>query len=540
MPGYYTAIITKVTEPTLLLHLEAYVSKNKEVICVRHDPTLENSDNDDHIGCTEYPFLHWHTILSYSSKRWDNDSLLQDFKKRINNAGGLMKGQDIKFLKNFCTYLKIPPREEMYTHFHQGSTLQSTYTSISGEDIRTMKEKKKQERGEKLDEPHSIHLLQQMIEKYRANSQQELFEVIGQGEDYEILKKEFCKRSFDVNLKKAFYMQQMLQVHKPVKQLTNNYKDYGTEEHYSLEDSVELLQRWCKFQHINYEQFVRDVINTLDRKIPKKNCLYLQGESNSGKTWLMKSIMKLVTYYGEVNQGTANYTFMYQDCVNKRAIFINEPYFDQAMIEQLKIVLEGTGTFVHIKMKNDDWLPPTPVLMTSNTDVWRYAQEEKTAVLNRCHYYQKLRACEFLKEEGKRILHPKTWISIYEDLGLEEIPATEELDGFNISGAMIKFIRKAVNLMKDQHADFHMEIHDMKPNTYYDVRINAYNQSNRLPTPKQQEWQDVDFNAWGPEFTPDEEEKKRPPETPTRLPEAKKCRRRINQTPKQRQEEPQP
>lgn len=69
-----------------------------------------------------------------------------------------------------------------------------------------------------------------------------------------------------------------------------------------------------------------------------------------GKTYNARLLRKAVFFYREVNQGTASYTFMWQDRINKCLIIINEPYFDQAKIYQLIVILEGTGTIVHKNM----------------------------------------------------------------------------------------------------------------------------------------------------------------------------------------------
>ncbi|CAL1262218.1 unnamed protein product [Larinioides sclopetarius] len=96
----------------------------------------------------------------------------------------------------------------------------------------------------------------------------------------------------------------------------------------------------------------------MDRQHKKRNILYLRGEPNSGKTFIAQSLAKSAFFYGAVTQGTSSYAFMWQDCINKRLILINEPYFDIGMVETLKTNLEGTGTFVHKKMSGDEYSDP--------------------------------------------------------------------------------------------------------------------------------------------------------------------------------------
>lgn len=51
---------------------------------------------------------------------------------------------------------------------------------------------------------------------------------------------------------------------------------------------------------------------------------------------------------------------MWKDCINKRIIVIKEPFFEQAIMEQLKFILEGTEAFVHKKMSSDEYVRLTP------------------------------------------------------------------------------------------------------------------------------------------------------------------------------------
>ncbi|RWS00228.1 NS1-like protein [Dinothrombium tinctorium] len=62
--------------------------------------------------------------------------------------------------------------------------------------------------------------------------------------------------------------------------------------------------------------------------------------------------------------------FMWQDAVNKRLIIMNEPVLDEVAIEGCKEVFEGTECYVPVKMKSDQFLAPTPVIITSNTYLW--------------------------------------------------------------------------------------------------------------------------------------------------------------------------
>ncbi|GBL80925.1 hypothetical protein AVEN_26333-1 [Araneus ventricosus] len=111
-------------------------------------------------------------------------------------------------------------------------------------------------------------------------------------------------------------------------------------------------------------------------------------------------------FMGEITQGLSSYAFLWQDCINKRVIIINESYFDQAMVKQLKVVLEGTGIFVHKKMTGDEYLRPASVLITSNSPIWNTCPQAKNAILARIlRFYGDLKEAPFLAEI-KKDLHP--------------------------------------------------------------------------------------------------------------------------------------
>lgn len=95
-PGYYTLIVADIAKTHLLCHLDTYHLKySRAVLAVEHDPALENLENEQHIGCTEYPTLHWHLMIAYDIERWDNDTELTEFRTKLKTAGAKLKGQKV-------------------------------------------------------------------------------------------------------------------------------------------------------------------------------------------------------------------------------------------------------------------------------------------------------------------------------------------------------------------------------------------------------------------------------------------------------------
>ena len=102
----------------------------------------------------------------------------------------------------------------------------------------------------------------------------------------------------------------------------NSSKEYNDYLNLCLcpKESVSLMKAWCTLQNIDKHKFRLNILKCTDKSIKNH---YLCGELNSGKTYITMSIQKATFFYREVNQGTASYNFMWQDCINKRIIIMN-------------------------------------------------------------------------------------------------------------------------------------------------------------------------------------------------------------------------
>ncbi|RWS11889.1 NS1-like protein, partial [Dinothrombium tinctorium] len=125
-----------------------------------------------------------------------------------------------------------------------------------------------------------------------------------------------------------------------------DHQEFESDKFYSIEESVDYVSRWCKFQSIDMGEFVASIIKVFDKLEAKKNTFALIGESNSGKSWILKPIYYWAKYYGEIQGGLTSYNFMYQDCVGKRAIFMEEPEIAEGLIENFKLVAGGQATYL--------------------------------------------------------------------------------------------------------------------------------------------------------------------------------------------------
>lgn len=396
----YRAIVFALRGPAILdTHLPGKKLLGYRSVVISEHPPSENS-------LCEWEGLHYHGIVEHPTDyRFDSDRIFNQFKAQHCEW---FKSERCKMPVNFAAYMQIPPRRICYRNFRdENSDLPLIFDQVTDELLLSVAQRKDDRVNAKKEGSNDIMYIKDLILKSNAQSESELVNLFHDDSHFEQV---YCKRTFTTNFKKAltFAIQQCLDT--PIRTLCCDFKDQHA-ECLQPSTSAELMEKWFRFQGICPQTFVSKLLQCLDRQKRKLNTFVLIGEPNSGKTFIAKSLQKACRFYGEISQGTAGYAFMWQDCVNKRLIVINEPYFDECMVEQLKVVLEGTGTFVHKKNCSDEYLRPTPVVITANYPIWNTCLRSESAIRARCiAIYDKLKSCDMLSHV-KKDLHPM-WLSI--------------------------------------------------------------------------------------------------------------------------------
>lgn len=136
--------------------------------------------------------------------------------------------------------------------------------------------------------------------------------------------------------------------------------------------------------------FVTNIINIVDKVIPKVNTLVIVSPPSSGKTFFVNSLLAMMWSVGRITNSTkSSGTFVFQDAKGKRAIEWNECLMiGKEFIETCKKIWEGDTTKVDVKFKSGQTLTRTPLFVTSNQDPWIYCPEQKKAFTDRCFYYK--------------------------------------------------------------------------------------------------------------------------------------------------------
>lgn len=111
----------------------------------------------------------------------------------------------------------------------------------------------------------------------------------------------------------------------------------------------------------------------------KKNTLCIQGPSNTGKSAFISGLKQIIPW-GEIVNGQ---TFMFEGLVEQTIGVWEEPLCSAEAAEKTKQILEGMTTSIPIKYKKPFLLPRTPIIITTNHNLWRFCTAEENAFLNR-------------------------------------------------------------------------------------------------------------------------------------------------------------
>lgn len=140
----------------------------------------------------------------------------------------------------------------------------------------------------------------------------------------------------------------------------------------NVEESTDILVELMKFQFDDQEErivnFLQYLIDILDRRIPKRNCLVLYSPPSAGKNFFIDMICAIIVNYGQLGQANRHNLFAFQEAPNKRMLIWNEPNYESSMTDTIKMMFAGDPYNVRVKHSPDTPVTKTPVIvMTNNT-----------------------------------------------------------------------------------------------------------------------------------------------------------------------------
>lgn len=388
-------LVFGVPEEPIPVVFKEIIDLKKCLLIVYHDPKSTPEIP------SEYETPHYHGLVRATGKDFAFEKAWIRVREFFKAKGIWFKAAKVFSLPAVCAYLKMPGKE-IVLNMLKGSTL-SAFDNVSEDDIDRQVEKKSAKFSDKSEKVDVVNKLREFILDTGLFNETELLSRLHTDETFERMFKSF---KYDVAFKKAQMLAAMRFVDMPLKSLFQMVRkqEWPADLYYTPDASVGLVARIMSENNIPMMKFVRDVANLMDRKKKKVNCLWLHGYTNAGKSYLARSLERLAMLYHSVPSGSNR--FMWQDCVNKRLIIMNEPFFDESAIESVKQVLEGTGCYVPVKNKADQYLRATPVIITSNTMLWQFNSQAKQPLLSRCFPgYMNMASCGFLAS-AKKELHP--------------------------------------------------------------------------------------------------------------------------------------
>jgi hypothetical protein len=346
-------------------------------------------------------------LLQCDISRFSNDLIWTRVKDEIRTNEGWFKSTKVFSLPAVCAYFRMPGKEVVCNNLT--GRLREIYSTITSTQITDQVEKKIKKHIKIKDSIDDITQLREWIVFYNTWTETEIITKLHHLESFSNL---FKKYNFTRNFEKAKILASQKILAMKYDELIIMWKiTLETKENY-LDDltSAAVMLHWCEIQNIDPVSFAKNIISFIDMKLPKINSLWLHGESNAGKSYIVRSLSALCCLYHQVPAGSNR--FMWQDAIEKRLIILNEPLLDETAIESSKEIFEGTGCFVPVKMKHDQFLPPTPVAITSNTHLWAFNASMKLPIQNRiyCGGYVNLKPVPLLKNINKE-LNP-LWINV--------------------------------------------------------------------------------------------------------------------------------
>lgn len=179
-------------------------------------------------------------------------------------------------------------------------------------------------------------------------------------------------------------------------QLTFN--DY----YYDMDSSFNAICNLLNFQFGHDQEaiynFLQDVYDVLERRIPKLNTIMITSSPNAGKNFFFDTICAYYQNVGHMCNASKWNLFPFQDMFERRLVLWNEPNFAPEFTDQLKELLGGDSTTVSVKYRQEVPIRRTPIIILSNRKVSGLSHSAFESRI--CHYSWS--PANFLKDYDKK------------------------------------------------------------------------------------------------------------------------------------------
>lgn len=185
-----------------------------------------------------------------------------------------------------------------------------------------------------------------------------------------------------------------------------------TEYYYSVKSSIIVMENLLLYQFYDsaesVKEFLLTLLNVLDKRVPKKNSLFVLSPPNAGKNYFFDAVIHYCINFGQMGNFNRYCSFPMMECVDRRIILWNEPCIEPSALETLKMILGGDTVNAKVKYQGDAVITRTPVIILSNNDIFPH----DAAFRSRMFTYQ-WRSCDKLKSYTKKP-HPIALYHLFE------------------------------------------------------------------------------------------------------------------------------
>lgn len=140
--------------------------------------------------------------------------------------------------------------------------------------------------------------------------------------------------------------------------------------YYPVDASVNYLEEFLLHQFgmdsMEIFNFLTNLLNICDRRIPKINCLQIFGPPCSGKNWFFDCVCAYYLFVGYIGNFNKYCSFPLMECVNKRMLMWNEPNCEPGSFDTIKMLFGGDNLTVKVKYQGDGLVCRTPVIVLGN------------------------------------------------------------------------------------------------------------------------------------------------------------------------------
>lgn len=188
------------------------------------------------------------------------------------------------------------------------------------------------------------------------------------------------------------------------------YFQRSHKHYFNLEESYAHCYRLLYVQYGSASavtQFISRLYDILERALPKKNTMYVEGPPNSGKSWFFDMVTSYYLNIGHVKNFVRQHSFPLNDCVSRRVLMWNEPSISPSQFETFKMLAGGDPCPAAIKYEGDGKITRTPLLLTAN----HCAFDKSNPVWSSRMYFETWKSAPFLKEL-QFYPHPLTWYKL--------------------------------------------------------------------------------------------------------------------------------